>query len=54
MSVQSKIFKSTFDTWAEMCQEAGAFATSVGRERLISISHSADSHQGVIIVLGLA
>ena len=50
MSVQTKIFKATFDSWETMCQEAGQFATSVGRERLISISHSADNSQGVIIV----
>ena len=50
MTVQSKIFKSTFHSWAEMCQEVGEFATSIGREHLITISHSAYASEGVIIV----
>jgi hypothetical protein len=50
MTVQSKIFRSTFSSWESMCEEAGQFATSVGRELLISISHSHEHGQGVIIV----
>jgi hypothetical protein len=50
MQVKSKIFKSSLQSWDTMAEEAGEFATSIGRERLISLSHSADTGQGVIIV----
>jgi len=48
--VKHEIFKSSFSSWQEMCDEAAAFATRVGREKVISISQSADNHQGVIVV----
>ena len=52
MQVQHKLFKSSFKSWDSLCEEAAAFATTVGRERLISISVSqADTGgQGVIFV----
>ena len=48
--VKSMIFKSSFSSWQEMCDEAAEFATRVGRKNLISISQSADNSQGVIVV----
>jgi hypothetical protein len=52
MQVRFKLFKSSFKTWESLCEEATAFATDVGRDRLINISVSqADSGgQGVIFV----
>jgi hypothetical protein len=52
MRVQHKLFKSTFKSWDALCEEAAAFATTIGRERLINIAVSqADSGgQGVIFV----
>ena len=50
--VRHKLFKSSFRSWEDLCDEAAEFATTVGRDRLINISVSqADSGgQGVIFV----
>jgi hypothetical protein len=37
-------------TWDDPSAEAAAFATDVGRERLIGMSHSEDRQDGVITV----
>ena len=41
MTVQSRQFASSSKSWEELCTEASAFATQVGRERLINISVAA-------------
>ena len=41
MTVRHRIFESTTKSWDELCQEATAFATEIGRERLINISVAA-------------
>jgi hypothetical protein len=43
-------FRSSFKSWDDLFSEAAAFATRMGRERLISISHSEDSGKGVVAV----
>lgn len=45
--VNFKIFRSTFGTWEALAEQAASFAAKVN---LISISHSADKSEGVIIV----
>lgn len=40
MRVAFRHFASTTDSWESMFAEAATFATEVGRDRLISISHS--------------
>jgi hypothetical protein len=50
MQVRYKLFKSSLTTWNDMCTEAAAFASTVQLDRLVSISHSADNSQGVIVV----
>ena len=40
MRVKYKVFQSHTRSWESLLDEAAAFATSVGRERLIGISHS--------------
>lgn len=50
LRVAYKLFKSTWKSWDDMFREAAAFATHNGRERLISISHSADQGAGVVTV----
>ena len=40
-TVQCKVFTSSTKNWDQLVAEAGEFATSVGRERLINISVSA-------------
>jgi hypothetical protein len=41
MTVQSRLFSSSSKSWEALCTDAAAFATEVGRERLISISVAA-------------
>lgn len=52
MKVRHRLFKSATKKWETLCDEAAAFATTVGRDRLINISVSqADTGgQGVIFV----
>jgi hypothetical protein len=52
MRVQHKIFKSSFGSWESLCDEAAAFASLIGRDRLINISVSQGDTggQGVIFV----
>ena len=47
--VKHKYFKS-LRPWDELLGEAGEFATKIGRERLISISHSHTGFEGVVAV----
>jgi hypothetical protein len=49
-TVRFKQFRSTFASWDELFSEAAEFATTLGPERLISISHSEDSSKGVVAV----
>jgi hypothetical protein len=37
-------------SWQELFRDAAAFADTVGSERLIGISHSADNGEGVVTV----
>ena len=51
MRVQHRLFKSSFKSWDALCKEATAFATTIGRERLINISVAGESGgQGAIFV----
>jgi hypothetical protein len=52
MQVRHKLFVSAFKSWESLCEEASAFATQVGRDRLISISTSQGDTggKGVIFV----
>ncbi len=43
-------FTSTWSSWESLFQEAADFASRVGPERLISISHSEDQNTGVVAV----
>jgi hypothetical protein len=45
-----RVFRGSFASWERLFDEAAAFASEVGPERLISISHSADHHDGVVTV----
>jgi hypothetical protein len=38
MQVRHRVFSGLFKSWDSLCQDAAAFATEVGRERLINIS----------------
>ena len=45
-----EIFRGTFATWPALLDQAAEFATQLGRDRLITISHSEDKDDGVIAV----
>lgn len=50
MQVRFKQFTSTFQSWHALFAEAAAFATTISKDRLISISHSCDHSTGVVTV----
>ncbi len=43
-------FQSNWDSWEDLFQKAARFASKVGPERLISITHSEDQNDGVVTV----
>jgi hypothetical protein len=48
--VEYRMFRGTFETWEKLFELAASFATEIGRERLIGISHSEDDDDGVVSV----
>ena len=50
MRVAWRVFRGSFTTWTTLFDEAAAFATEIGRERVINISHSSDHNDGVVTV----
>ena len=50
MKVQTKVFRSSFSSWAKLFEEAAEFASEIGRDRLIAISHSGDHGEGIVVV----
>ena len=50
MRVQFKTFESQFLTRQKMLQKAAEFATQMGPERLINVTHSEDNHESFITV----
>lgn len=49
-AVEFMIFRSFTNSWEELFRQAADFATQIGAERVISISHSADRGDGVVTV----
>jgi len=45
-----RVFRGTLATWEELFRQAAAFASEVGPERVVSISHSEDNNDGVVAV----
>lgn len=43
-------FQSLLSSWDTLFQQAADFAAEIGRDRVISISHSEDSRRGVVTV----
>ena len=50
MRATYRMFKSSMASWDTLFEKASDFATGIGRERLISISHSEDKDDGVVVV----
>lgn len=48
--VKYKVFRSSISSWGQLFSETAEFASQVGPERLISISHSEDNNEGVVTV----
>src|SRR5512133_327422 len=48
--LQYKTFRGTFASWDELFSRAAYFASELGPERVVSISHSADDSDGVVTV----
>lgn len=45
-----RFFRGTLESWESLFSDAAAFATEVGPERLVSVSHSEDANDGVVTV----
>jgi hypothetical protein len=50
MVVKFEVFRGVMATWPQLFEEAANFATRIGRDRLITISHSEDRDDGVVAV----
>lgn len=50
LRVVFRTFRGTLTTFEELFSQAAEFATGVGKDRLINISHSEDSNHGVVTV----
>ena len=50
MTVRFKVYRGIMASWDELFAEAAAFASTLDRDRLISISHSEDQQDGVVTV----
>ncbi len=49
-SVAFKMFRGTMASWDQLFSQAAEFASTIGKERLITISHSEDENDGVVAV----
>lgn len=50
MNVQFRIFRGVWTSFEALFSEAAQFASLLGPERVISISHSEDKDDGVVTV----
>ena len=48
--VRFEMFRGVMATWPDLFQQAADFASTLGPDRLITISHSEDKEDGVIAV----
>ena len=45
-----RVFRGVWASFQQLFSEASAFATQLGKDRLISISHSEDQNDGIVTV----
>jgi hypothetical protein len=50
MRVRCRRFKGVIRSWEDLCGEAGEFASTIPRDRLINIAVTADGGRGVVFV----
>ena len=48
--VNFEIFRSETKSWSDLFNDASRFATEIGSENLINISHSWEGVQGIVTV----
>lgn len=48
--IRFQLFRSSWDSWETLLQNAASLATKLGPERVVSVSHSSDSGDGVVTV----
>jgi hypothetical protein len=49
-AVKFEVFRGVLSSWQTLFQQAAEFASGIGPERLITISHSEDQNDGVVTV----
>ena len=49
MRVQTKMFRATLKSWQDLFDEAAQFAGALQPDKLISISHSAQGAEGIVV-----
>jgi hypothetical protein len=50
MTLQFEVFRSRVSTWDSLFEDASRFATGIGKERLVTITTSADQGDGIVVV----
>ena len=50
MKVKYQVFRGTFTSWKTLFSQAAEFATEIGKDKLINISHSENQIEGVVTV----
>jgi hypothetical protein len=50
MTLQFEVFRATLSTWNSLFEDASTFATEIGKERLVTITTSADQGDGIVVV----
>ena len=50
MKVKYKVFRGIFSSWATLYTKVAEFATEIGKDKLINISHSENQIEGVVTV----
>lgn len=50
MKVKFKMFRGVFASWDKLFTQASEFATKIGRDKVINISHSDSHSDGVVTV----
>ena len=50
MRVAFEVYRGTLASWQDLFQQAADFASQVGPEHVITISHSCDHSEGVVTV----
>jgi hypothetical protein len=48
--VKFKVYRGVWASFSELFSEASEFASEIGKDRLISISHSEDNNDGIVTV----